>query len=343
MAQDNNYDRNAELLRQALPLMSKYRIPATPDNYGVWYQYVAGDNAQLRMEIDDLIGREAEFTAQINRELFKKYGADCNIDRIEGIRGNLQVLMEDVNSTLVTADRETDDFGGNLNQFSHSIQGNLGLSDVQQLLGSLIVETGRMQEITKVLQQHIMAKTQEVENLQKELNQERTRARTDLMTNLFNRSAFLEALQDSLRQDDVIRRGRLCLLMLDIDHFKAVNDTHGHLVGDRVIKFVAETIRKCIKGRDIAARYGGEEFAVLLDDTPKEGARRVGQQILFEISSAKLLRADTKQPLGPITISIGLAVYKPGEELLDFLERADQALYQAKRRGRNRLFADQSC
>jgi diguanylate cyclase len=342
MAAENTYDHHAELLRQALPLMARHRIPATPDNYTVWFQYVAGDNAQLRLEIDQIIANKTDFSPQLNRELFKKYGADCNLDRIEDIRGNLQVIMEDVNSTLITADRQTDDFGGNLNQFNTSIQGSLGLSDVQQLLGSLIVETGRMQEITKVLQQHILAKTQEVEALQRELNQERARARTDLMTNLSNRSAFLEALQLALQKDDVARRGRLCLLMMDIDHFKQVNDTHGHLVGDRVIKFVAETIRKCTKGRDLAARYGGEEFALLMEDTPKEGAKRVGQQILFEISSAKLLRADTKQPLGPVTISIGLAVCKAGEDMLQFLERADQALYQAKRRGRNRLYTDQT-
>jgi diguanylate cyclase len=126
------------------------------------------------------------------------------------------------------------------------------------------------------------------------------------------------------------------LLMIDVDHFKAINDNHGHLIGDRVIRFVAQTVQKNIKGQDIAARYGGEEFTVLLPSTGTKGAEAVAEAIRIAVAGAQLVRADNKKPLGQITVSAGVATYQPGEDMMDLINRADQALYRAKNAGRNR-------
>jgi diguanylate cyclase len=125
--------------------------------------------------------------------------------------------------------------------------------------------------------------------------------------------------------------------MLDIDHFKAVNDTHGHLIGDRVIRFVAQVMQKNTKGQDTAARYGGEEFTLLLPGTPSAGAKSVAETIRAAVSKAQLVRADNKKPLGQITISAGVATFRKGEDIMEFINRADQALYRAKKEGRNRV------
>ncbi len=336
MEPDLTYAFHAEMLRLALPLMARHRVPATPSNYGIWYAYVAGENEALKQRIDGLIAAQTPFTSEINKELYSEFGGNADTEKIDHIRGNLQDLMQDVNASLISADQQTDQFGGSLDQFSHSVDSKTPPLEVQALVGSLINDTQHMQAVTQNLQNNLQEKTQQIEALKAELEEERTRSRTDMMTKLANRAAFFETLDASLEKPDK-ERGELCLLMMDIDHFKRVNDKHGHLVGDRVIRFVANTIRKCIKGRDLAARFGGEEFTVLMEQTPRLGAKRVGHQIMAEISSAKLLRADTKQELGIITLSIGLAVYRPGEEKLAFIERADQALYQAKQKGRNRL------
>lgn len=336
MNEDHSPEQNAEFLRMALPLMSKYRIPASPENYAIWYQYVLGENPMLKSRIKELIEDGVEFTDEINHELFDHFGSKCNIKKIENIRGNLQNIMRDINGTLATADDSTERFGGNLQSFSASIGITTPLQDLQNLLGNLLEDTQHMQEVTRSLQKHIITKTREVETLQAELEQERIRSKSDPMTGLLNRSAFFETVAECI-QDPDCSPGSLCLLMMDIDHFKAFNDSHGHLVGDRVLKFVAETIHKSVKGRDCAARYGGEEFALLLPSTPMDGAKKLARQLLSDIAGAKLMRADTKQPLEQVTISIGLAVYKTGEEMTEFIHRADQALYQAKNKGRNRL------
>lgn len=336
-----NTDQKNELLRLALPLMTKYRIPVTPENYSVWYEYVLGESPGLRTRLDELIGQNIEFTESINQEIYERFVARCNTDRIEFIRGNLQNIIKDVNTSLVSADAKAGHFSANLGSLDSSLKSKKPLDDIQLLLTNLLRETGQMQAVITALRQHIEAKSEEVQLLQKELEQERVRSKIDPMTRLPNRAAFFAAISEALDEVDAYP-GRLCVLLLDIDAFREINQTHGHLVGDRVIKFVAESIRRSVKGKDTAARYSGEKFGVLLPDTPFEGARLLGQHIMDIVANAKLMRADTKEALGRITISIGLAVYKRGEGSMDFVDRANQALMLAKKKGPNHLCTEQS-
>ena len=155
---------------------------------------------------------------------------------------------------------------------------------------------------------------------------------TDELTRLPNRrylgQRFLQERQRARRS-----RRPLGVLMLDIDHFKAINDSHGHLVGDAVLASLAVIVRSCIREADLAARYGGEEFAVIVHETPLEGAMRLAGRI----------RAAVEKAVFPsqlrLTVSIGVACTDDPERLDDLFELADGALYQAKRGGRNRVEA----
>jgi diguanylate cyclase len=131
----------------------------------------------------------------------------------------------------------------------------------------------------------------------------------------------------------------MSLLMLDIDHFKKFNDDYGHVVGDSVLKLLALVLHENVKGQDIAARYGGEEFAAVLPCTKGSDARKLADAIRQKIAGRKLLNRKTGAQLNTISVSIGLAEYKPGEPAAAFIERADRALYAAKRLGRNRVIA----
>jgi diguanylate cyclase (GGDEF)-like protein len=158
----------------------------------------------------------------------------------------------------------------------------------------------------------------------------------DGLTNLFNYRRFKERLEEEIgkcRSEGV----PLALIMGDIDHFKHYNDRHGHQGGDAVLRGVAEILLRATRGADLVARYGGEEFVVILPRTDTEGARAVGENIRRRIAEEKFPGEET-QPGGDLTITLGLAVFPAdGTAADEVIESADQALYEGKRAGRNRL------
>ncbi|MGF7115676.1 GGDEF domain-containing protein [Pseudomonas laurylsulfatiphila] len=159
------------------------------------------------------------------------------------------------------------------------------------------------------------------------------RALRDPLTGTGNRIAMDQTLQ---REIELSRRHLqpLSVLMLDIDHFKLVNDTHGHSTGDDVLKAVATSIKNQLRNVDMVFRYGGEEFLILLSNTSREAAAMVGERLRFAVQSEEYL-ADAHAIL--LTVSLGCSTLLPGESADSLLRRADSALYVAKREGRNRL------
>src|SRR6185369_5326591 len=132
----------------------------------------------------------------------------------------------------------------------------------------------------------------------------------------------------------------LCLMLLDIDHFKNFNDTWGHQTGDQVLRLVAMTLKSNIKGKDIAARYGGEEFAAILPETDLEGAVIVADNIRKAVQAKELLKRSTNEKLGRITASFGVAMFRRGDTVSTLIERADRCLYAAKHAGRNKVISE---
>jgi diguanylate cyclase (GGDEF)-like protein len=156
----------------------------------------------------------------------------------------------------------------------------------------------------------------------------------DGLTGLFNRRFLRESLPQ-LQAGAARRLSPLCVIMLDLDHFKQVNDTHGHLVGDQTLIAVAKALRDHSRRSDLVARYGGEEFAVLCPDTDSATALQVAERLREAV--AQLGAVALGHP-GPQTISVGVAIQSPGDELSpeQLLDHADLALYRAKHAGRNR-------
>lgn len=159
-------------------------------------------------------------------------------------------------------------------------------------------------------------------------------SRTDGLTGLLNRRYWDEAVAAEFQRCK--RTGRpVSLLMLDIDHFKAVNDAHGHLVGDEVIRAVARHLRSALRLQDLPGRYGGEEFGVVLPDTALEGAEVIAERVRRRIGDAVLEKTGVRA-----TVSIGIAALDPAEpSYADWISQADRALYAAKANGRNRCEA----
>lgn len=165
-----------------------------------------------------------------------------------------------------------------------------------------------------------------------------TLSRTDQLTGLPNRRHALEWIEDE--QARVSRYSiAACVCIADLDHFKQTNDTYGHDAGDRVLAHIAEVIRKTVRKQDVTARWGGEEFLVLLPDTDLEGALVAMEKVRFAVSSAYIEWDGARISQ---TITIGVAELSAHTSINDAVRGADQALYCAKRNGRNRVEAERS-
>lgn len=180
-----------------------------------------------------------------------------------------------------------------------------------------------------------------IESDSRQLSDELIRVRllslTDELTGLPNRRAFLRRIEDEVAR--VQRYGfPLSLALIDLDHFKHVNDKYGHAGGDEVLQMYSKNILSIFRHHDLVARYGGEEFAVLLPNTDADGALRALTKVRNRAGETRWQNNDEMIPVP--TFSSGVSLYKPGETASAFIERADKALYQAKRLGRNRVEMD---
>jgi diguanylate cyclase len=210
---------------------------------------------------------------------------------------------------------------------------------IKSLVTKLLKDTERMQARSRQLEARVQESSEEIRCLRDRLETARTQSLTDQLTGIANRKAFDERLSASAA-DAVEQNAAMSLILCDIDHFKAFNDTFGHQTGDQVLKLVARALRENVKGRDMPARYGGEEFAIVLPHTNLQAAKTVAEQIRFSVQSKRLVKKSTNENLGSITLSLGCAEWRPGEALADLVHRADACLYAAKRTGRNRVMAE---
>lgn len=151
---------------------------------------------------------------------------------------------------------------------------------------------------------------------------------TDPLTNVYNRRFFMQMLKQEIERTR--RTGRaFSIVMLDLDHFKSINDRFGHAVGDLVLKTIAGVVSKRVRKTDILARWGGEEFIILLPETPVESAANLAEELRATLSSL------TMQEVGHVTASFGVAGYAPSDTVDTVIMRADHTLYEAKAAGRN--------
>lgn len=162
----------------------------------------------------------------------------------------------------------------------------------------------------------------------------------DPLTGLPNRRYMIERLREQVARQHR-QSHAFTLLMLDIDHFKLINDSHGHDAGDHVLVGVARVIQDCLRDYDVCARWGGEEFLVFLPDMAVQEAQLVAARVLEQVRSLDVgrLMSSTLDGIAGITLSAGVAEYQPGEDYEATIKRADQALYDAKNQGRDRSAA----
>jgi len=204
------------------------------------------------------------------------------------------------------------------------------------IVSLLVEETDRMRQETVALATQLEESGRELATLKTDLGRTVEVALTDPLTGVGNRRRFEADLEKAVA---TCRNAKtpVSLVMCDIDHFKRVNDSFGHRVGDEVLKMFARTVEASVRGSDSVARYGGEEFVIVLPDTPLAGANHIAERIRTQFASKRLTVRETNQNVGILTASFGVTEIKPGEAPIDAIERADRNLYAAKSKGRNKV------
>jgi diguanylate cyclase len=251
----------------------------------------------------------------------------------------IAILREAAESVLGSSSKFTAEILARTERFR--ALGQLG--DIRDLKKRLSNEVETLQQVTEARQRQddraLAQLSQRVEELQINLARAEEEATTDPLTKVANRRAFDRALTRAFAA--ARKKGQpLTLAMLDIDHFKTINDTYGHPVGDRVLLCAAQMFESGVRRDDLVARYGGEEFAVILPGGELEGAERRFVQLVRTVAERDY-EYDVSDPSKKLrfTVSCGLAQWSTKDDEKALIQRADAALYEAKSKGRNRVVA----
>ncbi len=288
--------------------MRQHGIAFTADNYAVWHCYLTASNTALKRAIDIILSNGMAVGENTLRTLYTRHFCHAS---------DALALRDLATRSLLILSRASE-----LAPMEASMLAQLG-----QDMRDMVEQSERM---TRLLGQS----EQRVAELERFLDDARQEASTDGLTGLANRRAFDAALRS--KAGDAMNDGTdLACIMVDIDHFKRVNDCWGHPAGDEILRMVAGILTGVVRGQDIVARYGGEEFALILPETDRHGALPVAENLRSAVERHALL--STQAGDLRITISAGAACYDPGENLGAWLARADAALYAAKHAGRNRV------
>lgn len=327
--------KSLEFFRLALSKLSQSKLAITPVNYALVYFYVAGNDLSLNKRLDVLFKNTEQWNDEAANTLFNRYICEFN-DRVnEELREELLMTMAQILGSLIDMAGKTALSSAVLEKHLVTLASSNEPKNILHIASDIISETRNFVEQTRKFESDLSDSTQEISFLKGELDQARQQASLDALTNLHNRRGFDLAIEETM-VTSLSEELNFCLLILDIDHFKIINDTHGHLVGDKVLIGLSKLLTKHMRGNDYLARFGGEEFSVILRETPITGAFSVAENLRKSIEKLRLKHVKTGEQIGQVTISIGVANYRKGESVVDLIHRCDRALYRAKSLGRNR-------
>ncbi|MFC3050512.1 GGDEF domain-containing protein [Kordiimonas pumila] len=329
--------------KQAFDLMDNHDIPAAPPNYEIWYNYASERYPELQRTLDQMITKNQRFEGHVNSELYNKFiGTSAETALIQKTGTQLQGQLATVLQALGVSSDQINGCNTSIRDSVSTYEKDMGPGSLQSFVQQVVMQTKLIQQSNESLQDKLERSSAEIKALQESLIQIEAEVYSDGLTGIANRKKFDAFLVTAIA--DAEDTGKpLCLVFADIDFFKQFNDTFGHQVGDQVLKLVAGTLHANVKGHDLAARYGGEEFALVLPDTTLEGAYRLVEKIRDVIATRTIRNRQKNIDYGQVTISLGIACYRGGEDVADLIDRADKALYTAKDQGRNRAVTEDSC
>ncbi len=307
-----------EAARAALHRLSQLGLPPTPENFQRFFTEAIGGEG-MPAQARPMAGSPASASAE-TQEL------------AQALRRFAEQLAEATGSLAQDIGEQNAELKLSMDSFD-TLAGEPAPPEVSELLGTVLSITTSMHATVQASHSELVRTREEIEHLRLELQQSRQWMQQDPLTGMHNRRGMDVVL---VREIARARRGghALSVAMLDIDHFKQVNDTFGHAAGDRALVHLSEITRSVLRETDIMVRYGGEEFLMILPETDLNGAQFVVDRLRLVVQKTSLVYESRKIAL---TFSAGVAQLRTDENGSALVIRADKAVLQAKREGRNRI------
>lgn len=328
-----------KISENAIERIMKEGLAPTPEVYAVLYVYYGGSNPDVTRAVDILVSKEGKITKERCLEIYTRFMKDnSNDDFVEKAGNIVNATLQDMSFMMKSVQSATTQYSDSLDDVNDIAKSSGNPEQLQGVIERMMSETKKIMDENKALEHKLDQSSRNIKKLKSEVESVKKEAITDGLTGLANRKYFDLEIERLAAECDEQSEKQLSLLIMDIDHFKAFNDTYGHQVGDQVLRLVGQTLQQGIKGKDFAARYGGEEFCVLLPDTPLDIAAKVGDSLRQAVANKEVINRTSGQKLGKITMSVGVSQYRPNNDTVaECIERADGALYKAKDSGRNRV------
>jgi diguanylate cyclase len=327
---------------EILAMMRSAGVQLSPENYHVWYEYAGGQNGALNSKIDRIRDAGRAFTPEISGRLYAEFFDDQRDDRAHRLaQKKTHAVLRGALAAILSSQEEAAAYRNSLTGFSGTLTKLTDTHELEELVKELVRESNRMAESSFLYQNQLEDVRAEAEKLGEELDKAMRDSSIDALTGLYNRKAVDEKAEELVREFRE-EGDPFCAVMVDVDHFREFNTTHGHQIGDAVLRVVSATLRDSVKGMDFVARYGGEEFVLFFPKTVLDNATIVADKMRMLVEGNRKKISRTGKMLDPITISCGVAQVNEIDTPDSLIHRADQALYLAKNNGRNRVETERS-
>ena len=315
-----------ETSQKIFQFFQTHGLDANPDHFQLAWTYFVSPLNSLSIAVDEALVRDGRLTEESAALLLSEYRASSVANDLAGLLVQAREGIAD-GSKVVKRSRE------DVAAFGNALRTELGdapdVGQLMQLTEAMITKAAEAEH-------ELRGVSGQLAKMEKRVRTAERLAETDPLTGLPNRRAFNDDLEQAIARCRT-RGTPLTVAFCDIDHFKHINDTHGHATGDRVLKYIAGILSGIANGSCHVARHGGEEFVILFRDQTAEKAIEIVDGIRETLALKKLVAMDTEQPIGLVTFSAGVAELTEDSTATDLLHQADMALYRAKHSGRNRI------
>jgi len=341
---NSGFEDTARIARKTIPFMSEKKIPISPRNYLIWYEYFSGDMNELNNRLDGLLRSNTLFDETVMAEVYGQFfvrnlgkeGERKLSEEIEAVtkaQTQTRNILAPPTENLAKLSGDNEKYGEKLDNYADSFADVGSADEIEATLAALSSDTKKIASQNKAISKELNSYSTQLEELQADLQKAQSEARVDDLTRVGNRRAFNEKIIEELEWA-IEERKFSSLAMLDIDHFKKINDSYGHPVGDKALQVIASIIKETIDGKGELYRYGGEEFTLILRDTDLDEAVKLTDAVRRAVSDNEFA---VRGKDVDISISGGVSLIQLMRSAEESLQFSDKALYLAKNSGRNNV------